>query len=113
MISAYRFFSVSSRLLHVLGAALAVCFGVIIMCGCDGGRGKATDAALASAEVLMEERPDSALAVLCAIDSTAIDNAGRRALHGLLMSKRDIKNFYRRDRRFHHRRIGRIFRPQG
>ena len=93
MISAYRFFSVSSRLLHVLGAALAVCFGVIIMCGCDGGRGKATDAALASAEELMEERPDSALAVLCAIDSTAIDNAGRRALHGLLMAEARYKNF--------------------
>ncbi len=93
MISAYRFFSVSSRLLHVFGAALAVCFGVTIMCGCDGGRGKATDAALASAEELMEERPDSALAVLCAIDSTAIDNAGRRALHGLLMSEARYKNF--------------------
>lgn len=93
MISAYRFFSVSSRLLHVLGAALAVCFGVIMVCGCDGGRGKATDAALASAEELMEERPDSALAVLCAIDSTAIDNAGRRALHGLLMSEARYKNF--------------------
>lgn len=93
MISAYRFFSVSSRLLHVLGATLAVCVGVIIMCGCDGGRGKATDAALASAEELMEERPDSALAVLCAIDSTAIDNAGRRALHGLLMSEARYKNF--------------------
>lgn len=93
MISAYRFFSVSSRLLHVLGATLAVCFGVTIMCGCDGGRGKATDAALASAEELMEERPDSALAVLCAIDSTAIDNAGRRALHGLLMSEARYKNF--------------------
>lgn len=93
MISAYRFFSVSSRLLHVFGAALAVCFGVIIMCGCDGGRGKATDAALASAEELMEERPDSALAVLCAIDSTAIDNAGRRALHGLLMAEARYKNF--------------------
>lgn len=93
MISAYRFFSVSSRLLHVLGAALAVCFGVTIMCGCDGGRGKATDAALASAEELMEERPDSALAVLCAIDSTAIDNAGRRALHGLLMTEARYKNF--------------------
>ena len=63
------------------------------MCGCDGGRGKATDAALASAEELMEERPDSALAVLCAIDSTAIDNAGRRALHGLLMSEARYKNF--------------------
>ena len=83
----------TSRLLHVLGAALAVCFGVIIMCGCDGGRGKATDAALASAEELMEERPDSALAVLCAIDSTAIDNAGRRALHGLLMAEARYKNF--------------------
>ena len=83
----------TSRLLHVLGAALAVCFGVTIMCGCDGGRGKATDAALASAEELMEERPDSALAVLCAIDSTAIDNAGRRALHGLLMSEARYKNF--------------------
>lgn len=93
MISAYRFFSMTSRLLHVLGAALAVCFGVIIMCGCDGGRGKATDAALASAEELMEERPDSALAVLCAIDSTAIDNAGRRALHGLLMAEARYKNF--------------------
>lgn len=93
MISAYRFFSVSSRLLHVLGAALAVCFGVTIMCGCDGGRGKATDAALASAEELMEERPDSALAVLCSIDSTAIDNGGRRALHGLLMSEARYKNF--------------------
>ena len=93
MISAYRFFSVSSRLLHVLGAALAVCFGVIMVCGCDGGRGKATDAALASAEELMEERPDSALAVLCAIDSTAIDNAGRRALHGLLMAEARYKNF--------------------
>lgn len=93
MISAYRFFSVSSRLLHVFGAALAVCFGVTIMCGCDGGRGKATDAALASAEELMEERPDSALAVLCAIDSTAIDNAGRRALHGLLMAEARYKNF--------------------
>ena len=93
MISAYRFFSVSSRLLHVFGAALAVCFGVTIMCGCDGGRGKATDAALASAEELMEERPDSAFAVLCAIDSTAIDNAGRRALHGLLMSEARYKNF--------------------
>ena len=63
------------------------------MCGCDGGRGKATDAALASAEELMEERPDSALAVLCAIDSTAIDNAGRRALHGLLMAEARYKNF--------------------
>ena len=63
------------------------------MCGCDGGRGKATDAALASAEELMEERPDSAFAVLCAIDSTAIDNAGRRALHGLLMSEARYKNF--------------------
>lgn len=83
----------TSRLLHVFGAALAVCFGVIMMCGCDGGRGKATDAALASAEELMEERPDSALAVLCAIDSTAIDNAGRRALHGLLMSEARYKNF--------------------
>ena len=83
----------TSRLLHVFGAALAVCFGVTIMCGCDGGRGKATDAALASAEELMEERPDSALAVLCAIDSTAIDNAGRRALHGLLMSEARYKNF--------------------
>lgn len=93
MISAYRFFSVSSRLLHVLGAALAVCFGVTILCGCDGGRGKATDAALASAEELMEERPDSAFTVLCAIDSTAIDNAGRRALHGLLMSEARYKNF--------------------
>lgn len=93
MISAYRFFSVSSRLLHVFGAALAVCFGVTIMCGCDGGRGKATDAALASAEELMEERPDSAFAVLCAIDSTAIDNAGRRALHGLLMAEARYKNF--------------------
>ena len=93
MISAYRFFRMTSRLLHVLGAALAVCFGVTIMCGCDGGRGKATDAALASAEELMEERPDSALAVLCAIDSTAIDNAGRRALHGLLMSEARYKNF--------------------
>ena len=93
MISAYRFFSVSSRLLHVLGAALAVCFGVIMVCGCAGGRGKATDAALASAEELMEERPDSALAVLCAIDSTAIDNAGRRALHGLLMAEARYKNF--------------------
>lgn len=93
MISAYRFFSALSRLLHVLGAALAVCFGVTIMCGCDGGRGKATDAALASAEELMEERPDSAFAVLCAIDSTAIDNAGRRALHGLLMSEARYKNF--------------------
>lgn len=93
MISAYRFFSVSSRLLHVFGATLAVCFGVTIMCGCDVGRGKATDAALASAEELMEERPDSALAVLCAIDSTAIDNAGRRALHGLLMSEARYKNF--------------------
>lgn len=93
MISADRFFSVSSRLLHVFVAALAVCFGVIIMCGCDGGRGKATDAALASAEELMEERPDSAFAVLCTIDSTAIDNAGRRALHGLLMSEARYKNF--------------------
>lgn len=93
MISAYRFFSALSRLLHVFGAALAVCFGVTIMCGCDGGRGKATDAALASAEELMEERPDSALAVLCAIDSTAIDNAGRRALHGLLMAEARYKNF--------------------
>lgn len=93
MISAYRFFSVSSRLLHVLGATLAVCFGVIMMCGCDDGRGKATDAALASAEELMEERPDSALAMLCAIDSTAIDNAGRRALHGLLMAEARYKNF--------------------
>lgn len=93
MISAYRFFRMTSRLLHVLGAALAVCFGVTIMCGCDGGRGKATDAALASAEELMEERPDSALAVLCAIDSTAIDNAGRRALHGLLMAEARYKNF--------------------
>lgn len=93
MISAYRFFSVSSRLPHVLVATLAVCFGVIMMCGCDGGRGKATDAALASAEELMEERPDSAFAVLCAIDSTAIDNAGRRALHGLLMAEARYKNF--------------------
>lgn len=93
MISAYRFFRMTSRLLHVFGAALAVCFGVTIMCGCDGGRGKATDAALASAEELMEERPDSALAVLCAIDSTAIDNAGRRALHGLLMAEARYKNF--------------------
>lgn len=93
MISAYRFFRMTSRLLHVLGAALAVCFGVIMMCGCDGGRGKATDAALASAEELMEERPDSAFAVLCAIDSTAIDNAGRRALHGLLMAEARYKNF--------------------
>lgn len=93
MISAYRFFSVSSRLLHVLGATLAVCFGVIMMCGCDGGRGKATDAALAWAEELMEERPDSALAMLCAIDSAAIDNAGRRALHGLLMAEARYKNF--------------------
>lgn len=93
MISAYRFFSALSRLLHVFGAALTVCFGVTIMCGCDGGRGKATDAALASAEELMEERPDSALAVLCAIDSTAIDNAGRRALHGLLMAEARYKNF--------------------
>lgn len=63
------------------------------MCGCDGGRGKATDAALASAEELMEERPDSALAVLCSIDSAAIDNAGRRALHGLLMAEARYKNF--------------------
>lgn len=93
MISAYRFFRMTSRLLHVLGAALAVCFGVIMVCGCAGGRGKATDAALASAEELMEERPDSALAVLCAIDSTAIDNAGRRALHGLLMAEARYKNF--------------------
>ena len=83
----------TSRLLHVFGAALAVCFGVTIMCGCDGGRGKATDAALASAEELMEERPDSALAVLCSIDSAAIDNAGRRALHGLLMAEARYKNF--------------------
>ena len=93
MISAYRFFRMTSLLLHVLGAALAVCFGVIMVCGCAGGRGKATDAALASAEELMEERPDSALAVLCAIDSTAIDNAGRRALHGLLMAEARYKNF--------------------
>ena len=92
MISSYRFFSVSSRLPHVL-VAVAVCFGFMLMCGCDGGRGKATDAALASAEELMEERPDSALAVLCAIDSTAIDNAGRRALHGLLMAEARYKNF--------------------
>lgn len=92
MISSYRFFSVSSRLPHVL-VAVAVCFGVIMMCGCDGGRGKATDAALASTEELMEERPDSALAVLCSIDSTAIDNAGRRALHGLLMAEARYKNF--------------------
>lgn len=93
MISSYRFFSVPSRLPHVLVAALAVCFGVIMVCGCDGGRGKATDAALASAEELMEERPDSALAVLCSIDLAAIDNAGRRALHGLLMAEARYKNF--------------------
>lgn len=92
MNSAYKISGVSSRRLHASLAALLL-FVVTTMCGCDGGRGKAADAALASAEELMEERPDSALAVLCAIDSTAIDNAGRRALYGLLMSEARYKNF--------------------
>ena len=92
MNSAYKISGVSSRRLHASLAALLL-FVVTTMCGCDGGRGKTTDAALASAEELMEERPDSALAVLSAIDSTAIDNAGRRALYGLLMSEARYKNF--------------------
>lgn len=92
MNSAYKISGVSSRRLHASLATLLL-FVVTTLCGCDGGRGKAADAALASAEELMEERPDSALAVLCAIDSTAIDNAGRRALYGLLMSEARYKNF--------------------
>ena len=52
MNSAYKISGVSSRRLHASLATLLL-FVVTTLCGCDGGRGKATDAALASAEELI------------------------------------------------------------
>lgn len=51
------------------------------------------DATLAEAERLMDARPDSALALVESIDPSAIHSRSTRALHALLLTQAQFKNY--------------------
>lgn len=63
------------------------------MLGACNGANHHADHAIAKAETLMEQKPDSALALLQSIDPSAISGDRRRALHALLLSQARHKNW--------------------
>ncbi len=63
---------------------------MLLLAACSSDRG--TGARLHVAEALMEERPDSALAILREISPEHIRSARNRALHGLLLTQACVKN---------------------
>ena len=63
------------------------------MLGACNGANHHADHAIAKAETLMVQKPESALALLQSIDPSAISGDRRRALHALLLSQARHKNW--------------------
>ncbi|MBD5225679.1 MAG: hypothetical protein HDS68_06930 [Bacteroidales bacterium] len=65
----------------------------IALSACTDACNRSADEVFASAEALMEDRPDSALALLEAIDPHRLSGARRHALHALLLTQARDKNY--------------------
>ena len=75
---------------------------ITVLSGCTESE---TARSLDRAEAVMEEHPDSALAILGAIPSADVNSSADRALHALLLTQAQIKNRHRGQRLAHkHRR---------
>lgn len=66
---------------------------ILTLCLCSCGRHSASRETLAECEALMEDRPDSALAVLRQIDPAGLSGKGEKAMHALLYSMALDKNY--------------------
>lgn len=66
---------------------------ILTLCLCSCGRHSASRETFAECEALMEDRPDSALAILRQIDPAGLSGKGEKAMHALLYSMALDKNY--------------------
>ena len=78
-----------SRIPHIVAAILLVA-GMWLAAGCTSGD---VSARLDLAETLIDQRPDSALAILDGIDPSDLAQRRHRALYALLMTRALDKNY--------------------